>query len=214
MIIVGAKGFAKEVLQIVSVDMGLLDKNIVFFDNVSKDLPLKIYDRFTILRSFEAVKRYLSNSEDKSFVLGLGQPKLRQNLYQEFLLLGAEPISLYSKNSEIGDFDVKIGKATSILSGVKISNSVELGKGCLVYYNSIITHDCIIGDFVELSPNATILGRCCIGDYTILGASSVILPDVTIGKNVIVGAGTIVLKDIPDNCTVVGVPGKIISKRD
>ncbi|WP_159023048.1 acetyltransferase [Formosa sp. L2A11] len=214
MIIVGAKGFAKEVLQIVSVDMGLLDKNIVFFDNVSKDLPLKIYDRFTILRSFEAVKTYLSNSEDKSFVLGLGQPKLRQNLYQEFLLLGAEPVSLYSKNSEIGNFDVKIGKATSILSGVKISNSVELGKGCLVYYNSIITHDCIIGDFVELSPNATILGRSRIGDYTTLGASSVILPDVSIGKNVIVGAGTIVLKDIPDNCTVVGVPGKIISKRD
>lgn len=214
MIIVGAKGFAKELLQIVSVDMGLLDKNIVFFDNVSKDLPLKIYDRFTILRSFEEVKNHLSICDDKSFVLGLGQPNLRRNLYQKFLELGAEPITVYSRNSEIGNFDVKIGKATSILSGVKISNSVELGKGCLVYYNSIITHDCIIGDFVELSPNATILGRSRIGDYTTLGASSVILPNVSIGENVIIGAGTVVTKDIPDNCTVVGVPGKIISKRD
>ncbi|WP_225035553.1 acetyltransferase [Winogradskyella sp. SM1960] len=210
MIIVGAKGFAKELLQIVSVDMDLPDNDIVFFDNVSTDLPLKIYDRFRVLTSFEAVTAYLSKSKDKSFVLGLGQPKYRKDLYQKFIELGAQPVSVISKNAEVGSFDVNINKGVSVLSGSKISNSVDIGKGCLIYYNTIITHDCNIGDFVEVSPNVTILGRCRIGKYTTLGASSVILPDVTVGSNVTVGAGSVVLNDVPDYSTIVGVPGRII----
>tara|TARA_R110000751_G_scaffold240149_1_gene340779 strand:- start:668 stop:1315 length:648 start_codon:yes stop_codon:yes gene_type:complete len=212
--IIGAKGFAKELLQVVSVDMNLPDENIVFFDNISQDLPDKLYDRFQILRSFEAVKTYLSQVEDKSFVLGLGNPLLRKKMFDEFTQLGAQPISVISKNADIGSFEVNIKEGSSILSGVKISNSVKIGKGCLVYYNSIITHDCLIGDFVELSPNATVLGRSTIGDYTSLGASSIILPDIVLGNNVIIGAGTVVLNDVPDNCTVVGVPGRIISNKE
>ncbi|WP_179338063.1 acetyltransferase [Winogradskyella ludwigii] len=212
MIIVGAKGFAKELLQIVSIDMGLLDDDIVFFDNVSSDLPSKLYNRFRILTSFKEVEIYLLKSEDKSFVLGLGNPLLRKNLFKQFTQLGAQPISIISKNAEIGNFDVNIKVGVTILSGVKISNSVDIGIGCLIYYNSIVTHDCIIGDFVEISPNVNILGRSSIGDNSSLGASSVILPDITIGSNVTVGAGTVVLNDVPNNITIVGVPGRIISK--
>ena len=36
--------------------------------------------------------------------------------------------------------------------------------------------------------------------------------NLIIGNNVVIGAGTVVTKNIPDNCTVVGVPGKIIKQ--
>jgi len=214
MIIVGAKGFAKEILQIVSVDIGFPDKDIVFFDNVSGDLPLKLYNRFNILTSFEEVETYLLKTEDKSFVLGLGQPTFREVLYHKFINLGAEPIVVFSKNCEVGSFDVNIGKGSSIMSGVVITNSITIGRGCLINLNATIGHDCELRDFVEVSPNVNISGRCIIGKGSSIGTSAVIIPDVSIGKNVIVGAGTVVIKDVPDNCTVVGVPGKIISKRD
>ena len=212
MIIVGCKGLAKEILQLLSVDMKLPDESIVFFDNISEDLPKKIFNRFEILKSFKEVSGYLTKTGDKSFVLGLGNPLRRKKIYEQFLGLGAHPVLITSKNAEIGSFDVKIEEGTTIMSGVRISNSVRIGKGCLLYYNSIITHDCKIGDFVEFSPNTTILGRCTIGNITSLGSSSVILPDVTIGNNVTVGAGTVVLEDVRDNCTIVGVPGKILKK--
>lgn len=38
------------------------------------------------------------------------------------------------------------------------------------------------------------------------------LGEVKIGNNVKIGANAVVLKDIPDNCTVVGVPGKIVKQ--
>ena len=38
------------------------------------------------------------------------------------------------------------------------------------------------------------------------------LGDIVIGDNVKIGANSVVLKDVPDNCTVVGVPAKIIKR--
>lgn len=35
---------------------------------------------------------------------------------------------------------------------------------------------------------------------------------VNVGCNVKVGANAVVVKDIPDNCTVVGVPAKIVKR--
>ena len=96
------------------------------------------------------------------------------------------------------------------MSGVKISNSVSIGKGCIIYYNSIIAHDCVIGDFVEISPSVSILGRVEISNHTHIGAGATILPDIKIGKNSIIGAGSVVTKDVPDNVIVVGVPAKIV----
>jgi len=210
MIIVGAKGFAKEILQILSVDMNLPDEKILFFDNVSENLPEKLFGRFIILKTFEAVKDYFSKTNDKTFVLGLGIPRNREKMYNIFVDLGGEPKTVIAKKTETGNFDVVIGDGTSIMSGCILTNSITLGKGCLINLNTTIGHDCIIGDFVEVSPNTNISGRCTIGDFSSIGTNAIIIPDVTIGKNVVVGAGTLVLKNVPDDATIVGVPGRII----
>lgn len=49
-----------------------------------------------------------------------------------------------------------------------------------------------------------------VGNNCYFGTGCTILGPVKIGNNVIVGAGAVVTKDIPDNCTVAGVPAKII----
>lgn len=49
-----------------------------------------------------------------------------------------------------------------------------------------------------------------VGNNCYFGTGCTILGPVKIGNNVTVGAGAVVTKDIPDNCTVVGVPAKII----
>jgi acetyltransferase-like isoleucine patch superfamily enzyme len=77
-----------------------------------------------------------------------------------------------------------------------------------------VGHDCIIGEFVEMSPGAHVSGNCRIGSYSILGTNATVLPNVNIGTNVIVGAGSVVTKDVPDNCVIVGSPAKIIKELD
>jgi len=206
MIIVGAKGFAKEVLQIAHLTDQLLQ--LSFYDDVSKDIPETLFDLFPVLRSERAVLEYFTKVDNR-FAIGLGNPLLRHKMDAKFSNLGGVLTSLISPRANIGSYAVTIGAGSCILDGAILSNDVAIGKGAIVYYNAIVTHDCIVGDFVEISPGAKILGRAQIGSYCQIGANATILPDVHLGKNVIVGAGAVVTKDVPDNCIVAGVPAKV-----
>jgi len=207
MLIVGAKGFAKEVLEICYHNDQIED--LVFYDDVNADIGEMLYERFPILKNCDEAKEHFA-LYDNTFALGLGKPQLRYALNQKFKNMGGCLISTISPHSKIGNYGVHIGEGSNIMSGSLISNDVVIGKGCILYFNSILTHDCVIGDFVEISPNVTILGFANIGNYCQLGAGSIILPKVSIGENVVVGAGAVVTKDIPSNSLVVGAPAKVI----
>ncbi|KQR91851.1 hexapeptide transferase [Chryseobacterium sp. Leaf180] len=208
MIIVGAKGFAKEVLEILHQNGQL--ENLAFYDDVTLDCPNFLFNTFPILKSEQKAVHHFEKF-DNTFIIGLGGSILRKKMYDRFTRLGGTMISAVSKFSDVGSYDVAIGSGSAILSGAIVSNSVTIGKATIVYYNSIITHDVTVGDFVEISPGAKLLGRCTIGDFSTVGTNAVIFPDVKIGTNVIVGAGAVVNKDLPDNCVAVGVPAKIIN---
>ncbi len=206
MLIIGAKGFAKEVLEILHQKNEL--QGLAFYDDISKDLPQMLFNQFPILTNENQVKEHFLKYGN-SFTLGIGNPYLREMLYTKFSGLGGELISTISNFAEIGSFDVNIGDGSNILSGAILSNSVHLGLANIIYYNSIITHDVKTGDFVEISPGVKLLGRCSIGNYSRIGSNATILPDIKIGNNVIIGAGAVVTKDVPDNRIAVGIPAKI-----
>lgn len=207
MLIVGAKGFAKEVLEICHQNNDL--KNLAFYDDINDNVEGLLYETFPILKDVESAENYFKII-DRRFTVGIGNPNLREKLVSKFLNIGGQLTSTISSKADIGSYGVNIGNGANILDGVKISNDTTIGIAPIVYYNSIITHDVKIGDFVEISPDVKILGRAIIGNFCQLGSGVIILPDVNIGNNVIIGAGAVVTKDIPDNCTAVGVPAKII----
>ena len=51
-------------------------------------------------------------------------------------------------------------------------------------------------------------------DNVMVSAGAKVLGSFTIGKNSKIGAGSVVLKEVPPNCTVVGVPGRIVKMGD
>jgi sugar O-acyltransferase (sialic acid O-acetyltransferase NeuD family) len=207
MLIVGAKGFAKEVLEILYQNE--YKKDIVFYDDVNSDINSKLYDKYYILKSeVEAKDFFLRNGPE--FTIGIGGPILRKEMYSKFNNIGGKITSAISVNSDIGHFNNIIDGGCIITSGVIITNDVKLAKGSLVNLNSTIGHDTIIGEFTEICPNVNISGNCRIGNMVFIGANATILPNVNIGKNSIIGAGSVVTKDVPDNVLVVGVPAKIV----
>lgn len=206
MLIVGAKGFAKEVLEVCYQLQQL--ENLVFYDDVNSDAPHLLYGQFPVLKTKEAATHYFKTI-DNQFTIGIGNPVLRKKIAFQFEQLGGVFTSTISPMAQIGHFGNRIGEGCNIMTDALISNDVLIGKGCIVYFKSIITHDCYIGDFVEISPGVKLLGRSKVGNYSQIGANVTILPDVKIGQNVIVGAGSVVTKDIPDNSLVIGTPAFI-----
>jgi sugar O-acyltransferase (sialic acid O-acetyltransferase NeuD family) len=210
MIVIGAKGLAKELLQIFH-ERGETE-NLFFYDDISVDTPEKLFGQFPVLRSVEEVRRIFFETNDVSFCLGLGNPKYRLDFYHKFTALGGKIASTISMNADIGSFDTIVGEGANILSGVVVTNNVKIGRGCLINPNCTISHDSKVGDFVEISPGVSVTGNCQIGDFSVLGTNCTILPGVKIGSNVIVGAGAVVTSDVGDDSLVVGIPA-ILKKK-
>ena len=51
-----------------------------------------------------------------------------------------------------------------------------------------------------------------LGNNVTVGTGAKVLGNIRIGNNVKIGGNSVVVKDVPDNCTVVGVPGRIIKR--
>jgi sugar O-acyltransferase (sialic acid O-acetyltransferase NeuD family) len=207
MIVIGAGGFAKQLLP--SLQRKEMLKNCVFYDDVTLGHGGFIHQNFNVIRS-ESELSSIIKLEQNQFILAIGNPLTRRHLSQKIESMGGELISYIDPKCSISEFDVKLENGIVILEDVIIESGVQIGIGCLINLRTIITHDCVIGDFCELSPGSVLLGACQIGDNTFIGASAVVLPKVKVGKNCIIGAGSVVNKDIPDHGRYAGVPARAL----
>ncbi len=109
-------------------------------------------------------------------------------------------------------------------TGIEIHPGATIGKGLFIDHGSGV----IIGETAELGDNVTLYQGVTLGgtgkeqgkrhptlkDNVMVSAGAKVLGSFTIGENSKIGAGSVVLKEVPPNCTVVGVPGRIVKKDD
>ena len=207
MLIVGCSGHAKETLDVLlSNDFS---EEIVFFDNITKNLPKLLYQKYQILTSFEEASEYFKT--DNSFILGIGGVKIRAILFQKFIEIGGRSVCLIPKTAYISSNEVVIEEGVCLMHGVFISAETKIGKGTLLNHGVKIHHNTQIGSFCEIQPGAVITGNCTVGNNVTIGSGAILIPNITIGNNVTIGAGAVVIKNVPENVTIVGVPAKIVS---
>ena len=84
--------------------------------------------------------------------------------------------------------------------GVVIGETAEVGERCLLYQG------------VTLGGTGKESGKRhpTIAKNVVIGAGAKILGAITIGTNTRVGAGSVVVNNVEENCTVVGIPGRVI----
>lgn len=114
----------------------------------------------------------------------------------------------------------KISQKTARKTGIEIHPGAQIGEGLFIDHGHgvVIGETAIIGNNVTLYQGVTLGGtgkeqgkrHPTLGDNIMVGAGAKVLGSVTIGDNCKIGAGSVVVKDVPDNCTVVGVPGRIV----
>ena len=105
-----------------------------------------------------------------------------------------------------------IGEGSVVMQGAVIQSDVKMGKHCILNTGASIDHECIIEDYVHISPQATLCGNVQVGEGAWIGAAAVVIPGVKIGKWCTVGAGSVVVEDVPDGATAYGNPCRIKTK--
>ncbi|MDX2176619.1 MAG: serine O-acetyltransferase EpsC [Candidatus Sumerlaeia bacterium] len=103
---------------------------------------------------------------------------------------------------------IEIHQAAKIKGGLFIDH----GNGVVIGETAEVGRHCVLFHQVTLGGTGKERGKRhpTLGDNVVVGTGAKVLGNITIGNNVYVGANSVVLDDVPDNCTVVGVPGRIV----
>ena len=121
--------------------------------------------------------------------------------------------TLINPLSKINDINVEIGAGTAINTFVVIDNATRIGKHCIVSGQSLVGHDCQIGDFVTIHPKVAVCGNVRVGVCTTLSVGTNVIQGVNIGEHTVIGAGSTVVHDIPAYSFAYGVPCRVVRQR-
>jgi len=110
------------------------------------------------------------------------------------------------------------------LTGVEIHPGARIGPGFFIDHGMGV----VIGETAEIGEDCTIYQGVTLGgtsllrgkrhptleDRVVVGAGAKVIGAITIGSDAKIAAGAVVVKPVPPNATVVGVPGRVVSKVD
>jgi serine O-acetyltransferase len=115
-----------------------------------------------------------------------------------------------------------ISQLARFLTGIEIHPGAKIGRRCFIDHGMAV----VIGETTEIGNDVTIyqgvtLGGTgketgkrhpTIGDNVVISSGAKVLGPFKVGNHSKIGAGSVVLKEVPENCTVVGIPGKIVKR--
>jgi serine O-acetyltransferase len=115
-----------------------------------------------------------------------------------------------------------LSQITRFTTGIEIHPGAKIGKGLFIDHGMgvVIGETAEVGDNVTMYHGSTLGGtgkdtgkrHPTVGNNVIIGSGAKLLGPINIGNNSKVGANAVVLIDVPDNCTCVGMPGKIVKR--
>lgn len=106
------------------------------------------------------------------------------------------------------------------LTGIEIHPGARIGRGVFIDHGMGV----VIGETAEIGDNCLLYQGVTLGgtgkksgkrhptlaDNVVVGAGAKVLGALKIGTNTRIGAGSVVVRDVSADCTVVGIPGRVI----
>ena len=115
-----------------------------------------------------------------------------------------------------------LSQVTRFFTGVEIHPGATIGERLFIDHGMgvVIGETTIIGDDVTLYQGVTLGGtgketgkrHPTLENCVVVGVGAAVLGNITIGHGSKVGGGAVVIDDVPPSCTVVGVPGRVVSR--
>ena len=109
-------------------------------------------------------------------------------------------------------------------TGIEIHPGAQIGENFFIDHGNgvIIGETAVVGNNVTLYQGVTLGGtgkehgkrHPTVGDNVMISAGAKIIGSFRIGENSKIGAGSVVIEEVPPNCTVVGVPGRIVRRNN
>ena len=89
---------------------------------------------------------------------------------------------------------------------------IDHGHGVVIGETAVVGDDCLIYQGVTLGGTGKDVGKRhpTIGNNVMISSGAKVLGPFKVGDNSRIAAGAVVLEEVPPNCTVVGVPARVV----
>lgn len=204
LIVVGAGGLGREVFQYAQD---------VFGKDAETELLGFLDDNPAALAGKPLEGKILGNTAEfrvepqHRFVIGVGDPALRQAFAQQLAARGASfarlihPLAYVASSARIGEGCV-LGPYAFVGAGAQVGPHVVLNV------RATVGHDAVLAEHCVLSPHCVVGGGAQLGKSVFMGSSATIVPQRSVGAASKIAAGAVVLHDVPAGALAVGNPAK------
>lgn len=117
-----------------------------------------------------------------------------------------------------------IAELSRWITGIEIHPGAKIGCNLVIDHGMgvVIGETAVVGNDVVIYHGVTLGGadstnekrHPSVGDRVMIGAGAKLLGNISIGSDSKIGANAVVLKNIPPQSVVVGIPGRILEKKD
>lgn len=211
LVIFGAGGFGREVLQIVR-DINRIEPGswsvLGFVVDAEYQSTMRIHG-LPILGGVD----WLAKHPEVEVVIAIGAPAVRAHIAKRVSLEASNAFAtLVHPRAWLGE-NVQLGPGSIICAGALLTTDIAIGSHVQVHIGATVGHDAALDEFVTVSPAVCISGHVRVAEGVEIGAGSVLVPKVEIGEWTIIGAGSVIIRPLPCNVTAVGSPAKVIRTR-
>jgi len=203
-IIVGAGGFGREVLQWARDAWPNGATRIAGFLSAEKD---RLHGHGCGLEIIASPEDFVPKPGD-ALLLAIGIPEARRRVAEMLGSRGATFMTLIHPTAIVAPTAV-IGAGSILCPYSIMSDSARIGDCVLMNYHSSLGHDATAGNYAVLSPYATLGGHAHIAADVFLGMHASVGPGKRIGAGSKVSANSCALVDAPEGSIVYGVPGRV-----
>ncbi len=117
-----------------------------------------------------------------------------------------------------------ISHINRFFTGIEIHPGARIGRRCFIDHGAgvVIGETSEIGDDVLLYQGVVLGGTTLekkkrhptLGNGVEMGSGSIALGPITIGDGARIGSSSVVIRSVPPGVTVVGIPGRVVTKRE
>jgi sugar O-acyltransferase (sialic acid O-acetyltransferase NeuD family) len=203
-IIMGAGGFGREVLQWVK-DINKANEtwNIKgFIDDKPGALEEGCECDYKVIGSISEWQP----GENEVFAAAIANPQVKENKVCGLKSRGAVFASVIHPSAYIGSF-CKVGEGVILYPGTMVTINASIGN-FVALLGSCVGHDSSVGDFSTISAFCAINGHVSVGERAFAGVGVTVIPSKTIGNDAYVGAGSVVIMDVKNGERVFGNPAR------
>ena len=202
LVIVGAGGFGREVLQYArdAHALGRCPEPIGFVDDSPE--ALAGYDvGLPVLGGLAS----LGDLARHSFVVGVGEPGVRRRLVERIRVVGGELVSVIHPSAYVPP-SARIGPGSVVAPMAVLAVDSRIDEDVVVNAYACVGHDSLIGAHSVLAPFSTTNGFAQVGDTCLLGTHSSVAMGVAVGRYSKVASGAVVQRDVPAGSLALGIP--------